>query len=106
MQTPPPFPLSNEAVEVGHSLLSVCVYVCERAGGWVGVCVCSHYNSSPNEVRMLKFGTYIHTHKPWSWYVFEVKRSKVKVTFLVKTLAPVVTSQKYGHKFASPPSAV
>ena len=77
----------------------------------MGVCVCSHHSSSTHEVRKLKLGTYIHTHTLRSWYVFEDKRSKVKVTvsisaknmFLVITLAAVVTSQIYGRKFASPP---
>ena len=59
-----------EAAQVGHSLPSVCVCVC--------MYVCSHHHSSTNEGRMLKLGTNIHTHK--LWYVFEVKRSKVKVT--------------------------
>ena len=78
------------------------------------MCVCLHHSLSPNEVRMVKLGTDIHTHECWSWYVFEAKRSKVKVTgsisakttFLAITWAAVVSSQIYGHKFASPVSAV
>ena len=59
-------------MQVEHSVPSVSMYV--------GVCVCLQNNSSTNEVRMIKLGKDIHTHALWSWYVFEVKRSKVKVT--------------------------
>ena len=79
-----------EAAQVGHSLPYVCMYVY----------VCSHHSSCTNEGRMLKLGTDIHTDDLWSWYVFEVKMSRVKLTgsistkksFLLIMFAAVVTS--------------
>ena len=48
-----------EAAQVGHSLPSVCGYVCMFVR-----------TIATNEVRMLKLGTDIHTHEPMELVCF------------------------------------